>query len=98
MQWLAQAEVKARLTKEVRAIKEAVQASTGVPYCYPFTAAETLTQDFKRLGSAADGSTYLDYLGCLMTGKLITQPVDHFIPQSPRLLLSASQISLQILV
>ena len=64
--------MKARLLKEVQTINEAAQASTGTPYSYPFSAAETLLEDFKRLGSAADGSTYLDCLRCLVTGKLFT--------------------------
>lgn len=83
LQWLAQSEVKARLSKEVRAINETAQASTGARYRYPFAAAETLTQDFKRLGSAANGSTYLDYLGSLVTGKYSCNLVALRVPVYP---------------
>ena len=68
MQWLSQDQVKSRLAKEVRSIAEGSQAADNAPYAYPFSAAETLTDDFRRLGSARDGSTYLDYLGRLVTG------------------------------
>lgn len=52
----------------MQSISEAAQASLGRPYQYPFSSAETLLEDFKRLGSAADGSTYLDCLRSLITG------------------------------
>ena len=74
MQWLSQDQVKSRLAKEVRSIAEGSQAASSVPYAYPFSAAETLTDDFRRLGSARDGSTYLDYLGRLVTGESHSHP------------------------
>lgn len=64
--------MKARLSKEAQTVGEGLQASTGEPYQYPFSAAETLSEDFKRLGSAADGSTYLDCLRQLVIGSMIT--------------------------
>lgn len=68
MQWLAHDQVRARLLKEVQTTHEAARTSTGAPYQYPFASAETLLEDLKRLGEAADGSTYLDCLRCLITG------------------------------
>ena len=60
--------MKARLSKEAQTVSEGQQASTGEPYRYLFAAAETLSEDFKRLGSAADGSTYLDCIRRLIIG------------------------------
>ncbi len=71
LQWLGQDAVKARLLKEAQTVNEGLQASIGEPYSYTFSAAETLTDDFKRLGSAADGSTYLDCLRQLLIGNLL---------------------------
>jgi len=68
-QWLSQDQVKSRLAKEVRNITEGSQASSSAPYAYPFSAAESLADDFRGLGAAGDGSTYLDFLGILVTGK-----------------------------
>ena len=39
---------------------------------YPFSLAEALTSDLRRLGSTADGSTYLDHLRRLVTGITIS--------------------------
>lgn len=68
LQWLGQGALKARLLKEVQSIGEGPQVHTATAYLYPYSAAEALSEDFKRLGVAADGTTYLDCLRSLVTG------------------------------
>lgn len=60
--------MKARLSKEAQVVSEGQQASTKEPYRYSFAAAETLSEDFKILGFAVDGSTYLDCIRRLIIG------------------------------
>ena len=67
VQWLFQDQVKSRLAKELRSMEEAAAHGSGSTV-YPFSWAETLTADLRRLGSTPDGATYLDHLRRLVTG------------------------------
>ena len=68
MQFLLQDAVRARLSKEAFDFGESRSAGSNAPYA--MAAAQRLTADFGRLGSAADGLTYLDNLRHLLTGRL----------------------------
>lgn len=66
MQWLSQDQVKSRLAKELRLIAEGWQGSHSCGY--PFSWAEALTADLRRLGTTSDGLFYMDHLRRLITG------------------------------
>ena len=66
MQFLLQDAVRARLGKEAFDFGEGRSAGSNAPYA--MAAAQRLTADFGRLGSAPDGLPYLDHLRHLLTG------------------------------
>ena len=67
MQFLLQDAVRARLSKEAFDFGESRSAGSNAPYA--MAAAQRLTADFGRLGSAPDGLAYLDHLRHLLTGR-----------------------------
>lgn len=67
LQFLLQDAVRARLSKEAFDFGESRSAGSNAPYA--MAAAQRLTADFGRLGSAPDGLTYLDHLRHLLTGR-----------------------------
>ena len=67
VQFLLQDAVRARLSKEAFDFGESRAAGSNAPYA--MGAAQRLTADFGRLGSAPDGLPYLDHLRHLITGE-----------------------------
>jgi hypothetical protein len=65
-QFLFQDAVRARLGKEARAFQESRAGSAAAPYS--MAAAQRLAADFRRLGDAPDGLSYLGHLRKLITG------------------------------
>ena len=66
VQFLLQDAVRARLGKEAFDFEDG--RSTGGSAPYSMGAAQRLTADFRRLGSAPDGLPHLDHLRHLITG------------------------------
>ena len=71
-QFLLQDAVRARLGKEAFDAEGGRSAGGSVPYS--MGAAQRLTADFRRLGSAPDGLPHLDHLRHLITGPVADGP------------------------
>ena len=71
-QFLLQDAVRARLSKEAFDFESG--RSAGGSALYSMAAAQRLTADFRRLGSAPDGSPHLDHLRHLITGLPVDLP------------------------
>ena len=71
-QFLLQDAVRARLGKEAFDFEGGRSAGGSAPYS--MAAAQRLTADFRRLGSAPDGLPHLDHLRHLITGPHVDIP------------------------
>ena len=79
-------------------MEEAAAHSSGSTI-YPFSWAETLTADLRRLGSTPDGATYLDHLRRLVTGgpsSLTFHPATTYLQAAAELISRQAQSSSQL--